>query len=126
MAVGGGGGPLAGLLHRMHRELERDAAGVADAVAHALGELDMMAVARCEIRAGLGNADDGLAGAQFVLGEAVVEIALQIERRHARIVGVVEPQLRAQAGLWGHRLLPRAWSGGPIPVAASRALAIGP
>src|SRR5215469_9486593 len=71
---------LAGLLDRMHRELERDAAGIADALTHALRQLDMVAVARREVGAGLGNADDGLAGAKLVLGEAIVEIALQVER----------------------------------------------
>ena len=99
IAVERRGRPLAGLLDRVHRKFERDAAGVADAVAHALGEFDVMAVAGREIGAGLGDADDRLAGRQLVPGQAVIEIALQIERRHAGIVRIVEPQLRAQAGL---------------------------
>ena len=96
VAVERRGRPLAGFLDRMHRELEGDAAGVADALAHALGELEVMAVARRQIRAGLRDADDRLAGAQLLAGQAVVEIALEIERGHARVVGIVEPQLRAQ------------------------------
>jgi hypothetical protein len=43
------------------------------------------------------GADDRLAGAQLVAGEAVVEIALQVERGHAGVVGIVKPQLRTQA-----------------------------
>ena len=62
VAVERGGRPLAGLLDRMHRELERDAAGVADAVAHALGQLEVMAVAGREVGAGLRDADDRPAG----------------------------------------------------------------
>ena len=96
VAVERRGRPLAGLLNWMHRKLERDAAGVADAFAHALGKLQMMAVARAEIGAGLRDADDRLARGQLLAGEAVIEIALEIERGHARIVRIVEPQLRAQ------------------------------
>ena len=46
--------------------------------------------------AGLGDADDRLARLQLGPGEAVIEVALEIERGHARIVGVVEPQARAE------------------------------
>ena len=41
---------LAGLLDRMDRELDGDAAGLADALAHALGELEMVPVARAKGR----------------------------------------------------------------------------
>ncbi len=61
VAVERRGRPLAGLLDRMHRELEGDAAGVADALAHALGQLEMMAVAGRQVGAGLRDADDRLA-----------------------------------------------------------------
>src|SRR5271169_6323328 len=72
-------------------------AGVADALAHALGEFEMMAIARTQIRAGLRDADDRLARREFLACQPVIEVALQIERGHARIVRIVEPQLRAQA-----------------------------
>ena len=39
---------------------------------------------------------DRLAALQFRAGEAVIEIARDIERSDARIVGIVEPQARAQ------------------------------
>ena len=98
VAVERRGRPLAGLLNRMHRELEGDAAGVADALAHALGELEMVAIAGREIGAGLGDADDRLARGQFLARQPVIEIALEIERGHAGIVGIVEPGI-ASAGV---------------------------
>src|SRR5271169_615411 len=72
-------------------------AGVADALAHAIGEFEMMAIARTQIRAGLRDADDRLARRELLARQSVIEVALQIERGHARIVGIIEPQLRAQA-----------------------------
>src|SRR4029077_12459242 len=83
----------------MHREFDRDAAGIANAGAHALRQLQMMAIAWAEIGAGLSDADDRAAGGQFGAREAIIEIAFEIERRHSRIVGIVEPQLRPQARL---------------------------
>src|SRR5262249_56216629 len=62
VAVERGGRPLAGLLDRMHREFERDTASVADAVAHAPGELEVMAIAGGGVGARLGDADDRPAG----------------------------------------------------------------
>ena len=94
-----GGRPLAGLLDRMHREFECDAAGGADAVAHPFRKLQMVAVARRQVGAGLRDADDRLAAHDLAAGEAVVEVALEIERGRARIVGIVEPRLRAEAPL---------------------------
>ena len=80
----------------MARELERDAAGRLDAGAHALGQLDVMAVARRQVGAGLGDADQRLAGLQLGPRQAEIQVALEIERRHAGIVGIVEPLLRAE------------------------------
>src|SRR5690606_15281811 len=91
IAVEPGGGTLAGFLDRMDRELEHDATGVADAVAGALGEFDMVAVAGAEIGAGLGDADDRLARHQLLAAEAEIEIALEIERGHIGVVRIVEP-----------------------------------
>ena len=117
IAVKRGGRPFAGFLNRMHREFEGDGAGLADALTHTVGKVEVMAVAGREVRAGLGDADDGPAGLQFPAGKAVVQIALDIERAHARIVGIVEPKLGAQLralavcfllARWnlGHRRLP--------------------
>ena len=91
VAVERRGRALAGFLDRMHREFHRDAAGFADAFADALGQIEVMPVAGGEIVAGLRDADDRLAGLQFLAGQAVIEIALQIERGHPRIMRIVEP-----------------------------------
>src|SRR5262249_5077070 len=100
------GRPLTGFLDRVARELERDAAGAADALAHAMRELEMMAIARREVGTGLRDADDRRALPQFRGGEAEVEITLEVERRHAGIVRIIEPQCRAQpaggGGFPGH------------------------
>src|SRR5262249_21908382 len=80
----------------MHRKVEGDAAAVANAGAYALRQFEVMTIARAEIGTGLRDADDRAAGGQFGAGEPVIEIALEIERCHSRIVGIVEPQLRAQ------------------------------
>ena len=96
IAVERGGRPLAGLLDRMAGKLERDAARRLDAGAHALGELDMVAVAGRQVGAGLGDADQRLAGLQLGARQTEIEVALQIERGHFRIVGIVEPLLRAE------------------------------
>ena len=90
------GRPLAGLLDRMDREFQRHAAGRTNAVAHAARQLDMMPVARRQIGAGLGDADDRLAAAQLLRRDAVVHVALEIERGHRRIGGLIEPAAGAQ------------------------------
>src|SRR5215204_1424088 len=77
----------------MRRELEADAAGRNDALAHALRELEVVAVARREIGAGLGDADDRLARLQLLRSQAEIEVALDIERGHS---GIVEPEARTK------------------------------
>ena len=96
IAVERGGRPLAGFLDRMHREFKGDAAGRRDAGAHPRSQFEMVAIAGRQVRAGLRDADDRLAGRQFLQRQAVIEITLEIQRCHARIVGIVEPKLRAQ------------------------------
>ena len=90
-------------------------------VAHPLGKLEMMAVARRKVGAGLGDADDRLAGLQLLAGQAVVQVALEIERGHAWIFGIVEPQFRPQPHLvLGHSVFPLSPLAGPPdePIAA--------
>ena len=91
-----GRGPDPRFLQRMHRKFERDAARIADAVAHAAREFEVMAVAGDEIAAGLGDADDGPAPLQLFAGQPVIQEALKILRRHARIIGVVPPSLASE------------------------------
>ena len=50
-----------------------------------------------EVGAGLRDADDRLAALQFLAGDAVVQVALDIERGHRRVCRVVEPAPAAQA-----------------------------
>ena len=81
----------------MHGKLEANAAGIANPFADPLGEFEMMPVARREVRTALGNANDGLAACEFLLRQPEIEVALEVKGSHARIVRIVEPQLRAQA-----------------------------
>ena len=97
VAIERGGRAFARFLNRMHREFEGNAPRRPNAGAHAFGKLDVMAVAGRKVRTGLRDADDRLAGGELLQSEAVIEIALEIKRRHAGIVGVVEPELRAQS-----------------------------
>src|SRR5581483_9954444 len=69
----------------------------------------MVAVAGRQIVAGLGDADDRLAGLQLGTGEAEIQIALHIERGHARIMRIVEPVLRA-------KMTAGAVAGGRVPI----------
>jgi hypothetical protein len=85
------GRAFSGLLDRMGRKFHRDAAGGADSFPHPVGQLEMMPVARRKVVAGLRNADDRLAGLQFLPSQAIIEVAFEVERGHARIMRVVEP-----------------------------------
>src|SRR5690606_25694932 len=90
---------------RMDRELDRNAARVADAVAHAPGQVEMDAIARGQIAARLGDADDRLARAQLLRGHPVIHEPLEIERGLVPPFPVVEPVARTQSAvLFGHRL----------------------
>ena len=99
IAVERRGRPLAGLLNRMHRKFEGQPPSRCDPVADAFGEFEVVAVAGRKIGAGLGDADDRLAGAQFAGRQAEIEVALDIERRHSRIVRIVEPEPGSQRPL---------------------------
>ena len=95
---------LAGFLNRVDRKFQRDPAHFANTVAHAFGQHHMMAVAGRKVAAGLGNADDRLAAAQFLQAQPEIQIAFQIERCHVDIVGVVEPGATAQFEGWLGRI----------------------
>ena len=69
----------------------RDAAGLANALAHALGEHEVVAVAGRQVAAGLGDADDRPARLQLLQAQAEVQVALEIERGHVDVGRVVEP-----------------------------------
>src|SRR3546814_7126858 len=59
----------------------------------------MVAIAGCQIAAGLGDTDDRPSRLQFVDAETIVQIAFEIECRHIRIVRIVEPGTRPQPSL---------------------------
>ena len=90
------GWALAGFLNRMAGKLEGNTAGIAYTLADALGEFEMMAVAGRQVRPGLSNADDWLAGAKFRRSKPVIHVALKVERGHTGIFRIVEPELGAQ------------------------------
>ena len=88
--------PLAGFLYRVDGKLHRDAAAVADPGLDAVRQEDVDLVAGCQVASGLGDPDDGSAGLQFGPRVFLVEVAFQVEGRHARISRVVEPFLRPE------------------------------
>ena len=53
-----------------------------------------------EVGAGLGDADDRLAGHQLFAAEAEIEVALEVKRCHVDVIGIVEPGARAQFFWW--------------------------
>ena len=61
------------------------------------GELHVVPVARHEVAARLRDADDRLARLQLFERQAEVHVALEIERRHVGIRGIIEPGARTQA-----------------------------
>ncbi|MFT3789959.1 MAG: hypothetical protein QM741_02550 [Rudaea sp.] len=105
VAVERGGRPAARLLDRMDGKFERDAAGRADAVAHARGELQVMAVARRQIATRLRDADDRTAGLEFFARQPVVQIALDVQSRVDGMGRIAEPVGAAQRfRLLAHRV----------------------
>src|SRR3546814_12907561 len=99
VAVEPRGRALARFLDRMRRKFDRDAARVADPVAHALGAFAVMAIAGCQIAAGLCDADDRPPRLQFVDAETIVQIAFEIDGRNIRIIRIDEPGTRPQPPL---------------------------
>lgn len=102
IAVKRGGRSSAGFLYGMCGELHRDSAGGDNAIARAFGELQMNAIARREVAAALGDTDNGLARLQLFAGHAIVEITLQIKRRHIRALRIIKPLPTAQLRLLPH------------------------
>lgn len=68
----------------------------------------MDAVARRDVAAGLGDADDRAAGLQLLAGDPVVPESLDVDRRLGRLGEIVEPGLAAQPGAGAGRAL--LWS----------------
>src|SRR4051794_11539920 len=81
----------------MDGKFERNAASIANALPHPCSQGHVMPVARHEVVARLSDANDGTATLQLLARQAIVEKALEIERRHVWIPGVVPPGLAAQS-----------------------------
>src|SRR5262249_9808564 len=96
VAIEGGGRPLAGLLQWVRGKLEGDPARLANSIFDAKGQLQVVAIARDEIAPALRDADDRLFRLQLLARQAVVQVALEIERGHVRIGRVVKPRLAPQ------------------------------
>ena len=97
VAVQAGGRTLAVLEQGVAGKFYRDAARVADAVAHPARQVQVMAVARVQVAARLRDPDDGPTRPQFFGRGAEVHEPLQVQGGHVGMIGIVEPVLRAQA-----------------------------
>jgi hypothetical protein len=75
----------------MDRELEGDTAGLADPVADARRKKEVVPVAGRDVGACLRDADDRPPGLKLVERQPLVHCALEIERGHVGIRGIVEP-----------------------------------
>lgn len=64
---------------------------------HALCQFHMHAVARAEIAARLGNADDRLSVAQFLGRDAIIHEPFQIQRGHIHAFEIAGPVARTKA-----------------------------
>ncbi|MNV40904.1 hypothetical protein D3C71_1325250 [compost metagenome] len=104
VAVQCGRGPAAVFKDGVNRELHRNAARIADAVAHAARQVQVDAVAGRQVAARLRDADDGPARAQFLGREPVVHEAFEVHRGHVRALGGGKPVAGAEgaAGCFGH------------------------
>src|SRR5215216_1510632 len=78
IAVQGGSGTFAGFLDGVDGEFDGNTASSGNAVPDTFSQFQMMAVARRKVAARLRNADDRLAGAQFVQGQTVIQVAFKV------------------------------------------------
>ncbi|MNG02713.1 hypothetical protein D3C84_857540 [compost metagenome] len=85
----------------MDREFHGNAAGIANARLDPLRKFQMVTVARGQVAASLGDANDRAARLQLFTGHAVVHVAFDIQGSHVGVGRVVEPLLTAQAALGG-------------------------
>src|SRR3546814_6714417 len=102
------GGAAAILEDRMDRKFDRDAARIADAVAHPACEIEVDAVARRQIAARLRDADDRPPVAKLRRRQPVIHEPFEIQRGHIGAGGIGEPVARAAAALGntvGHAIL---------------------
>src|SRR3546814_4454470 len=80
----------------MDRKFDRDAARIADAVAHPACEIEVDAVARRQIAARLRDADDRPPVAKLGRRQPVIHEPFEIQRGHIGAGGIGEPVARAE------------------------------
>src|SRR5207302_9792324 len=111
MSVEAGRRPAAILEDGMNRKLPRHAARIAYGLTHARHRFEVHAVAGRQVTAGLRDADDGFAAGELLAREAVIHEALEIQRDHVGMGGIVEPVARAEVSVTSHAIRPRnRWS----------------
>src|SRR3546814_11307187 len=81
----------------MDRKFDRDAARIADAVAHPACEIEVDAVARRQIAARLRDADDRTPVAKLGRRQPVIHEPFEIQRSHTGAGGIGTPVERADA-----------------------------
>lgn len=79
------------LLDGVGGKLKRNAPRRSDPLPNPLREFQVVPIARGQVRPRLRNANDGLAGHQLFASHPVVEIALDVQRHHARVLFAPEP-----------------------------------
>ena len=97
VAVQPGGRALAGFLKRMGGEFERYAARLGDTGLDALGEDQVVTVAWHQVAARLRDADDRSTALDLLQAQPEVQVALDVERGHVGVGGIVEPGAATQA-----------------------------
>jgi hypothetical protein len=75
----------------MHRELERDAAGIANAFPYSLRNHQVVAVAWGQIATGLRDTDDRPVRLELCDRQPEVRVALEIQRAHVGMRWIIEP-----------------------------------
>src|SRR3546814_17184876 len=88
--------PYTTLSDLVDRKFDRNAARVADAVARALRQVEVDAVAGRQVAARLCDADDRLARPQLLGRDDVIHEALEVERGHVHPLPIVAPVARSQ------------------------------
>ena len=93
-----GGRPLAGLLDRMHREFQWNAARIANALADPRRQHQVVPIAGRQVGARLRDADDRPVGLQLAHRQPVIHVPLQVQGGHLGAGRIVEPGPRTEAG----------------------------
>ena len=95
-------GSSPGFLNGVYRELHRDAACGDDAIADPLCKIHVNLVTGRQIRSGLCDPDNRLARTQLFQCVAMIGVALKVERRLIRPVGIGKPGAATELGGLGH------------------------